>query len=158
MTKSEALQQIYRTHGKLTPELVVEHAEDPESPLHDHFDWDNREAGDKWRKHQARMLICNVKIVSETNPDEKTRLFIHNGERDESRQYDHVNVVVNDPGEFIKTLNRFKEDCLSYINRIKSLGEYKRHESRAGTQLANIERSLDTLISLYEPKEESEAA
>lgn len=158
MTKSEALQQIYESHGKLTPELVVEHAKDPDNPLHDHFDWDNEEAGVKWRKHQARMLICKVKIVSESNPDEETRLYVHNGKQDESRQYNHVNMVVNDPGEFIKTLKRFKQDCISYIDRIKSLGEYKQHESRASTQLANIERSLDTLISLYEPEEESEAA
>ena len=158
MSVSKELQKIYKEHGKLTPEMVVEYAKDENSPLHEHFDWDDSEAARKWRVHQARMLVCKVNIVSETSPDEKTRLFVHNGKQDESRQYDHINVVVNDTAKFINTLERFKEDCLAHIKRIKSLGEYKQHSSRANAQLSNIERSLDTLISLYEEKQDSEAA
>lgn len=43
--------------GLLRPEDVVEEASDPRSPLHDQFDWDDTEAAQKWRLHQARNLI-----------------------------------------------------------------------------------------------------
>lgn len=48
--------------GKLTPELVLADAEDPTSPLHDTFTWDNDEAAKLWRIEQARRLIRSVKV------------------------------------------------------------------------------------------------
>lgn len=44
-------------HGRLTPDEVVREAEDPDSPLHEYFTWEDSVAGAKWRRHQARLLI-----------------------------------------------------------------------------------------------------
>ena len=46
-----------RNGGRLVPEQVVESARPKSSPLHGRFTWDDGEAADKWRIHQARMLI-----------------------------------------------------------------------------------------------------
>jgi hypothetical protein len=43
--------------GVLRPADVVEAASNPESVLHDAFDWADDEAARKWRLHQARNLI-----------------------------------------------------------------------------------------------------
>jgi hypothetical protein len=43
--------------GILKPEAVVDAARPKDSPLHDQFDWNNSEAAQKWRLHQARNLI-----------------------------------------------------------------------------------------------------
>ena len=43
--------------GILKPEDVVEAARPKDSPLHSQFDWNNSEAANKWRIHQARNLI-----------------------------------------------------------------------------------------------------
>jgi len=43
--------------GILKPEAVVEAARPKGSPLHTQFDWNNTEAAEKWRIHQARNLI-----------------------------------------------------------------------------------------------------
>jgi hypothetical protein len=43
--------------GVLKPEAVVEAARPKGSPLHSQFDWNNSEAAEKWRIHQARNLI-----------------------------------------------------------------------------------------------------
>ena len=48
--------------GRLTPELVVEAARDPASPLHSHFEWDDPKAAAAHRLDQARTLIRSVKI------------------------------------------------------------------------------------------------
>lgn len=43
--------------GVLKAEAVVEAARPPDSPLHGSFTWDNSEAAERWRLHQARNLI-----------------------------------------------------------------------------------------------------
>jgi hypothetical protein len=54
--------------GRLTPSLVVEAAADPQSVLHDQFEWDDSKASKAWRLDQARTLIrsVHVRITTET--------------------------------------------------------------------------------------------
>lgn len=49
--------------GLLTPNAVVADAEDPTSPLHDQFEWDDKVAGHLHRLDQARALINTVKVL-----------------------------------------------------------------------------------------------
>jgi hypothetical protein len=53
-------------NGVLTPAAVVEDAKNPESILHEHFEWNDQEAGYKFRLEQARNLISSVKVVIHT--------------------------------------------------------------------------------------------
>jgi hypothetical protein len=48
--------------GRLTPEQLVEAAANPESTLHDLFDWQDVSAAASWRLAQAREIIRRVKI------------------------------------------------------------------------------------------------
>ncbi len=66
-TVADRLQQIYNLHGKLTPDIVIDEAKDPESILHGHFDWDvDAAALEHWR-NQARRLISSVRVVFTTD-------------------------------------------------------------------------------------------
>lgn len=56
-------------NGILLPEHVVEAARPKSSPLHNRFDWDDNEAAEKWRLHQARKLI---RVVVEYIPADKS--------------------------------------------------------------------------------------
>ncbi len=58
----DALLAIENEEGHLDPELVVERAKDPTSPLYSHFEWDDTKAASLHRIRQARMLIRSVKI------------------------------------------------------------------------------------------------
>lgn len=60
-----------RNHGLLTPRHVVDEAEDPLSPLHNYFEWDDSEAGRKYRLYQARQLISKVRVRIEDNREQK---------------------------------------------------------------------------------------
>lgn len=62
-TLRDALQDIYNRHGRLTAELVVKEATAETHPLHSRFTWDDEEAGEQWRHHQAAELIRSVKIA-----------------------------------------------------------------------------------------------
>lgn len=49
--------------GRLMPADVVKAARDEDSPLHSSFEWDDTEAAQKYRLHQARALIRTVKLM-----------------------------------------------------------------------------------------------
>lgn len=59
----ERLQQLQDASGVITPDDVLADAVNPESPLHDQFDWDDSSAARKYRLDQARTLIRSVRLV-----------------------------------------------------------------------------------------------
>jgi hypothetical protein len=70
MTMTDAgqaiLEAIQAKHGKVTADLVVEDARDPDHPWHAKLNWDNEAAGHHWRLMQARTLIRSVRYERRT--------------------------------------------------------------------------------------------
>ena len=66
MSDIAILQEIEKQHGKVTADLVVDAARDPDHPWHDRIDWDNETAGQRWRLMQARALIRSVRYERRT--------------------------------------------------------------------------------------------
>jgi hypothetical protein len=52
--------------GRLTPAAVVADAKDPDSPLHDCFEWDTEKAAMSFWIIQAREIITSIKVVQRT--------------------------------------------------------------------------------------------
>ena len=66
----EELERIREITGKLKPEDVVANAKSEQSPIHHAFEWDDSEAGEKYRVFQARNLIRAVRVVKESRCDD----------------------------------------------------------------------------------------
>jgi hypothetical protein len=49
-------------NGRLNPHDIVREAESMSNPLHSWFDWNDGTASEKWRVHQARLLLNSIKI------------------------------------------------------------------------------------------------
>lgn len=63
---SEArLIELAELNDGLTPDIVVDDASRPDSPLHRHFCWDDTKAAHEFRLEQARRLIRRFDIVIE---------------------------------------------------------------------------------------------
>ena len=63
----EALIALAELHqGRITPEMVVDAARDPNSPLHSAFTWDDAQAAHEHRLAQARVLLRRVRVEVET--------------------------------------------------------------------------------------------
>ena len=73
MNLRDALQEIYDRRGQLDPNIVLEEARPPASPLHDRFEWDDSVAAEAWRKEQAHQLIVSVKVTY-AKPDTDQRI------------------------------------------------------------------------------------
>jgi hypothetical protein len=62
-------------NGIVYPADIIEFAKDPETALHNRFDWDDTEAAQKWRLVQARNIIrVYVKVHKSTHIT--TRAFV----------------------------------------------------------------------------------
>jgi hypothetical protein len=59
---SQRLIQLHEAHGSLTPDLVVEDAKRPDSPLHACFEWDIDKAATAHWLETARTLIRSVRV------------------------------------------------------------------------------------------------
>jgi len=60
----EEIVQIEKEKG-LTATNLLERAKEKDNPLHKFFDWNNNKAGEKWRMHQARLLVNEIKVIVE---------------------------------------------------------------------------------------------
>ena len=69
-------QMARQNNGVLKVEDVLREARDEASILHRHFEWDDSEAAEQYRKQQARVLIqrCKISLV-ETDPV-RVRAFV----------------------------------------------------------------------------------
>lgn len=78
--KKEVLNELERIRqengGLLQPQVVVNEAQNPESPLHPYFDWDDSEAACKWRLEQARRLIRVAVTIIHPDQTEPIRTYV----------------------------------------------------------------------------------
>ena len=99
MTLREALQEIYDRRGQLDPDIVLEEARPPTSPIHDRFEWDDSVAAEAWRKEQAHSLIRSVKVVYR-KPETDQRIEIrqwHAVSSPAGHVYEPLEKVTSDP-------------------------------------------------------------
>jgi hypothetical protein len=119
--------KVERTVG-LTAESLLEQAKNPKSSLHELFDWDNKEAGVKWRLQQARVLINEVKIIV----GEKVKYAFEN-----------VSVVISNNNEEIESERLYKP-----IFEVLSNEDYRKQK------LESAKRSILYWRNMYADLEE----
>lgn len=127
--------------GVLTPDAVVENARDPESPLHDKFEWDDTKAAHAHRIYQARKLIASVKvIVRESDRVLVVPRFVSTSTFGESR-YEHIDAVRNDADASMVVLRDEVSRAISCLTRAINVAE------RIGCKAA-LQEILDQMQSL----------
>lgn len=92
---AKELQKIEQ-NDKLTPEAVVNAAKDKNNPLHVCFDWNNKQAGERWRKHQARQLIGSIIVEIKINEPHDVRSYVNLNIKDEGQAYCNIHSVFED--------------------------------------------------------------
>ena len=74
------MQELARIHREsenklLTAAAVVDAARDEESPLHEHFEWDDSLAGEQFRLIQARQIIRAI-VINEDRTGEEIHYYV----------------------------------------------------------------------------------
>lgn len=83
----EELDRIKQSSGQLTPQRVVNESQPEGAVLHPCFTWDDAEAANEHRKHQANNLIWSVKVTYEDAGNSEPA-YVHVKTQETESQYE----------------------------------------------------------------------
>jgi hypothetical protein len=128
---ADEIRRIAARSDKLTAELVVAEAVDPNSPLHKTFEWDDSVAAHEYRLEQARSLIRRIHINVDETPV-REYLFVRS-----TGSYQHVADVMSTRSYREELLARFEREAASFEAR------WKTHQLVARNYRAWVKRQAD---------------
>lgn len=115
--------------GLLTPIAVVDAARDPESPLHNSFEWDDNEAAHHYRLWQARQLISvavRYEPVGKSTVAHRVFVSLTPDRTKEGPGYRLATTVLSDEGMRAQLLADARDDMRRFQQKYKSLTELAR--------------------------------
>lgn len=104
-----------------TPAQIVEAAKNENSELHKCFDWNDTEAAEKWRLHQARDVVRCLVIRREVKegPPQEVRVF----HKVDSCGYKPITRIFRNEDEYANLLQRAYADLQVFKKKYANLQE-----------------------------------
>ncbi len=126
MTRIEELKAIAKNDGGvLRPERVVDFARDPTTALHAAFTWDDSEAAEAWRLHQARNIIrVSVQVVERAGKPLTVPVFVSlQADRNAGGGYRETYAVMGDKDTRAALLAEARRDMEAFEERFAMFEE-----------------------------------
>ena len=118
-------EKIEKEHGKVTSEYVLDSARDTDSPLHSMFEWNNEIAGEKYRLHQATIIILSLKVEKETEKKPKTlRAYYNVSESEKKGSFINVDSAFSNPDTQEIILKRALREFQAFRTKYENLKEF----------------------------------
>lgn len=138
----QIFEEIEKKTGALTKEAVVEEARPESSPIHSCFEWDDNIAAEKYRCEQARLLICNLRVVYEDKPKEDgvlvTRAYVStSGKRTDRAQYMTVEKALSDEKTRLLVLHTAIDELRIFRTKYNTLNE-----------LSEVMKAIDRVLDM----------
>ena len=108
--------------GRLTPSDLVEVSRPKNAPLHDEFEWDDKVAAEKWREETGRLMISNIVVVPDEQPDPQPTRIYFNIERG-TKEYIPTEVIFSDEAKKQRLLEIALRELQSFREKYKTLNE-----------------------------------
>lgn len=134
----EELERIERERGEITPAIVLEESRHDGAPLHDCFEWDDTIAAEKYRLHQASVIICNVQVAVTSGKKQKvTRAFVNISDKR----------GVGQQGAYISIATAMRNDDTREIVLKQAIRELKAARKKYSdySELADVFAAIDNL-------------
>lgn len=128
-----------RNNNEVTPAKVVAEARSKRSPLHNCFDWNNRVAAQKYRLHQARMLLSSLVVEISINEPEHVRAFVNISTPLEGQSYCSIGTVVNSEAKIELVIMDARRRIVSLAKQLALFERLK----EVSTKLENIACELN---------------
>ena len=115
--------EIEHLGTEVKPEQIVAYAEqNPDSELHKCFTWDDTKAAIKYRLHEARLIVCNLKLViADAKTEAKSfRLMFKN---ESTGGYKQTTFILKQADEYEKLLDMAKSELYAFQKKYESLVE-----------------------------------
>lgn len=124
--------------GGLTPKRLVDASRPPGAPLHREFEWDDTQAAELYREHQAGHIIRCLVVAPESPKEEPIRAYFPVTARTE---YTHITKIVTSEDLKHTMLDRAMRELAAYRAKYASLKELKAVFSATDQALAAYNRS-----------------
>lgn len=116
------LSALRERHGSLSADIVLKDAEDPFSPLHPAFEWDDSVAAREWRIGQARHLLNCIVIMRKGEDKPPIRAFVVVGSNDE-RRYEGLYVAMADTAMRQQVLQQAWRELQAFTEKYREFQE-----------------------------------
>ncbi len=119
--KRDELLDILAKNGKITTELVVDTAKDPDNVLHTSFEWNDKVAGHQFRLEQAEHLInrYEIRIEVPAGSGEIRKVNVKMLSQNEDRSgWERTVDILADPVRADNLLNRMKAKAVRFRDEI----------------------------------------
>lgn len=134
-----------RHGGTITPDQVVEAAQDDGSPLHAYFQWDDGAAAREYRRDQARELIRSVKVtITYETKKVNTVAFVRDPSKDSSEAgYVSVSRIKSDEDQARDVMIAEFKRAGAALQRARALAEFFGMSSRVDQFLSDLDVMRD---------------
>ena len=117
--------EIIEQANELNAQSVVDYARThTDSELYSVFDWDDTSAAEKYRRHQAGIVITSIRVNIVHDEKEKTnkpiRAFVHTTRNE---NYELIEVFVQDPDKYQLLLEKAYRELNGVKDRYTELSE-----------------------------------
>lgn len=113
----EELDRIYQKYGELQPSAIVDESRDSSAPLHKCFEWDDQTAAEKYRETQAKEIVRQITVVSETTGKQpNVRAFVH-----VEGTYKPIDVVLRNEDNTAELLSNALRELKAFREKYNSL-------------------------------------
>lgn len=122
-TAANEFKRLEETVG-LTSANLVEASRPEEAPLHNEFEWRDDVAAEKYRKHQAAVMIAALEIVTNTKKGEtRTRAFVTLSPKMKEGNFERIENVMEVREKRDALLELAKRDLITFKSKYKGLLE-----------------------------------
>lgn len=113
-------------NGEVSKQAFVDSARDENSEMHTLFEWDDAIAGEKYRLHQANVIIKSIRVsVSDNGADDAPKVAAYVlPERSEKKSgYMEIHKALEDTRSRDALLRSAKMECEWFVSKYKNLDE-----------------------------------
>lgn len=106
------------------PSEIVDKARNEESELHKCFEWRDDIAAEKYRIHQARILLCNL-VIDRKSDLQKAQEAIRLMYKTTGEGYKPISLILADKDEYRALLERAYRELAVFKSKYKMISELK---------------------------------
>ena len=109
--------------GEITSDEVLQFARmNPESETYKCFEWDDKIAGEKYRRKQASELLSSISVKIKEEPFETQRVYVSvKTSLDNTRKFKNIKEVLNNDDEYQQLIDRAKQDFVNCKDKYETL-------------------------------------
>lgn len=119
-TAGTYIERLAKKHNKeVTPQMLIDEAENQLSPLHPVFEWDDNKAGKAWRIQQARNLIGSLVVEIIVDEPVEVRAFVSIKNVSGGNVYCSISDIIDDEEKMLNVINEAKKKLINVSTQLK---------------------------------------